>query len=100
MARYKLVAFSNAIEGRDDDYNRWYDQRHLPDLVAIPDIVSGERFVCVSGTEHRYMAIYEVETDDIEGVMAELSRRAGTDLMPISDALDHGSARLAFWKAL
>lgn len=99
MARYKLVAFSNAAEGRDEDYVRWYDEQHLPDVVAIPGVISGERFLCATGGEHRYMAIYEVETDDPGAILAELGKRAGTDQMPISDALDPGSARLAIWEA-
>ncbi|MBB4615040.1 DUF4286 family protein [Novosphingobium taihuense] len=98
MARYKLVAFSNAAEGRDDDFNTWYDQQHLPDVCAIPGFISAERFVCAGEGPHKYMAIYEIETDDFEGMLAEFAKRPGTDLMPISDALDFTTAQVGFWQ--
>lgn len=98
MARYKLVAFSNAVEGHDAEYNEWYDGQHMPDVLAIPGFVSAERFVCVDDGPHRYLAIYEIETDDLEGLLAEFSRRPGTDLMPISTSLEFASAVVGFWK--
>ena len=98
MARYKLVAFSNSAEGRDDDYNTWYDQQHLPDLLTIPGFVSAERFLCADEGPQRYLAIYEIETDDFPGLLAEFQRRAGTDLMPISDALDFATTHVGFWQ--
>lgn len=99
MARYRLVAFSNAADGRDDDYNRWYGRQHMPDVLAIPGMISAERYTCVGEGPHRYMAIYEIETDDLESLIAEFQKRAGTELMPISDALDRATAHLAFWRA-
>ncbi|MDO7836723.1 hypothetical protein Q4610_16875 [Sphingobium sp. HBC34] len=98
MARYKMVAFSNAVEGRDEDFNQWYDQQHIKDVLAIPGVVSAERFTCVGEGAQKYMAIYEVETDDLSAVMAELGKRPGTDVMPISDAVDFSSGSVGFWQ--
>lgn len=98
MARYKLVAFSNPVEGQDEQFNEWYDGRHMPDVMAIPGMISAERFTCVGDGPHRYMAIYEIETDDFEGLLAEFARRPGTELMPISEALDVGSGVIGFWR--
>lgn len=98
MAKYKLVAFSNAAEGREAEYNTWYDGQHMPDVLNIPGFISAERFTCVGDGPHRYMAIYEIETDDLGAVLAEFGKRPGTDLMPISDALDVGTAQVGFWQ--
>lgn len=38
MARYKLVAFSNAAGGQDAEFNAWYDGQHMPDVLAIPGV--------------------------------------------------------------
>lgn len=100
MARYRLVAFSNAAEGREDDFNQWYEGQHMPDVLAIPGFVSAERFTCVGEGPHKYMAVYEIETDDFAGMMAEFGKRPGTDQMPISDALDFTSAQVGFWQPL
>lgn len=100
MARYKLVAFSNAAEGREADFNQWYDGQHMPDVLAIPGMVSAQRFACVGEGPHKYMAIYEIETEDLGALLAEFGKRPGTDLMPISDALDFSTAQVGFWQPL
>ena len=42
---YFFFAFSNPVAGHEDEYNRWYDQQHAPDVVAIPGFVSAQSFV-------------------------------------------------------
>lgn len=100
MARYKLVALSNAVEGRDEDYNQWYQNQHMSDVLSVPGFVSCERLQCIGEGAHRYLAIYEIETDDIGAVMAEFGKRPGTDLMPVSDALDMQTVHMAFWQPM
>ena len=63
MARYKLVALSNAVEGRDDDYNEWYQSQHMPDVLAVPGFVSAERLQVLGDGPYKYLAIYEIETE-------------------------------------
>jgi hypothetical protein len=97
VARYKLVAMSNAVEGRDDDYNEWYRKQHMPDVLAVPGFVSGERLQVLGDGPFTYCAIFEIETDDIGAVLADFGSRPGTDLMPVSDSLDLQGAQIAFW---
>jgi hypothetical protein len=33
------LVFSNPVEGREDEYNAWYDEVHLPDVQRIPGVV-------------------------------------------------------------
>ena len=42
---YYFFVFSNPVAGHEDEYNRWYDQQHAPDVVAIPGFVSAQSFV-------------------------------------------------------
>ena len=90
MAAYSLVVFSGPVEGREDEYNDWYTNRHLDDVLRIPGIVSARRYKVApgQGPSRPYLALYNVETDDIGGVFAEMGRRANTDIMPISDAME------------
>lgn len=90
---YKFMVLTNAVDGRDDEFNDWYSNRHIPDVLAIPGIVSASRYE-LAGTQrmtppwpYRYLAIYDIETDDLDWVAAEIGRRAGTDAMVISDAM-------------
>jgi hypothetical protein len=93
MAKYSFLVLSNAESGREDEFNHWYTNRHIPDVLKVPGFVAGQRFVlsdeptASSSTEWKYLAIYEVDTDDIASTLAELRRRSRTDAMPVSDAL-------------
>jgi len=94
---YKLVALTNSVDGRDEEFGRWYDRQHIPDVLAIPGVLSAERFILSGEGQHRYMTIYEIETDDLDAVKAEIASRAGTDRMPITEALDAQTASATFW---
>jgi len=43
------------------------------------------------------MTIYEIETDDLDAVKAEIAGRPGTDRMPITEALDLATTSATFW---
>jgi hypothetical protein len=93
VALYRLVSFSNSQPGRDDEFNDWYNDVHLPDVLKVTGFTAAQRFK-LSGLQrggesakHKYLTVYEIDTDDIAAVMKELSQRVGTELMPLSGAL-------------
>jgi len=92
MPSYKFVVLTNAIEDQDDVFNEWYDKQHLADLLAIPGFENAHRYRVIGAgdtkPQWRYLAIYEIETDDIEATIAEMYARSGTGTMPLSPALD------------
>jgi len=107
MPRFMLTVFSNPITGKDDAYNDWYTNTHLADVLSIPGFVKAQRFRTVEGhdlpgamTEHSYLATYEIMTDDLPGVLAELLRRTGTAAMQMSPAFDMDSVRLHVSEAM
>ena len=70
MERHLMVVMTNPVEGREAEYNDWYESRHLPDVLQIPGIVSAERFE-LSGEQRydppypfSYLALYWIETND------------------------------------
>ena len=91
MTHYKFVVLSNPLPGREDDYNRWYDGDHLRQILAIKGMESAQRFRLAAepGAQPRsdppygYLTLYEISTDDIGSVVAELtnpsSGRVSTD---------------------
>ena len=92
MARQVLVALTNAADGRDDEFNDWYNNQHLGDVLQIPGFVSAQRFKLgaaqrMASPPYKYLTLYEIETDNIQETMSALSARSGTALMPISDTL-------------
>lgn len=104
MARYVFAVHSNPVEGREQEYNDWYSDRHLQDLLACPGIISARRLELADRQvrdvplSFRYFSLYEIETDDLQGFIDELLARAGTELMPRSTALGDSSAVL--WKVM
>ena len=92
MQIFKLIVMSNAITGREDEYNDWYNNRHLQDVVAVPGFLSAQRYRLndAIGYEHtyRYVAIYELDSADAANSVADLIKRRGTEAMLLSDAFD------------
>ncbi len=99
MARFTFVVLTDSVEGREDEFNDWYTNRHLSDVLRIDGFVAAQRFR-LSETDppqefsHKYLALYEVETDDVEKAQRALAETPA-DLMPLSPALDrkHAVAR-------
>jgi hypothetical protein len=97
MARHTFVVFTNPVEGREDEFNDWYDNRHLPDVLAVQGFVAAQRFR-LSETDpaqefpHRYLALYEVDTEDLEKVTLALAAAGDSGAMMISGSLDRPDA--------
>jgi hypothetical protein len=47
----------------EDDFNRWYNEVHLPEIVSCPGFISGTRYVNETPTGRHYVAIYELESE-------------------------------------
>jgi hypothetical protein len=103
MGRYKLIVFTDPVPGREDEYNQWYNERHLQDVTAVPGMGSAQRFrlktLTAGAFANRYLAIYDFDSDDPAAVMEEVSRRSGTDAMLISDALNDGGHNVGIFEA-
>lgn len=99
MAKHLFFAFTAPKPGREAEFNSWYDGVHLDDVLRVEGMVSAQRFEVspqfgAPDILPGYLAIYEVEIDDDKPeALEELSRRAGTALMRISDALDLDQAK-------
>ena len=45
----------------EEEFNAWYDTEHLPELLALPGVLNGARYVAVKGGP-KYLAMYELES--------------------------------------
>ena len=79
-----LVESRPSSPDRDQEYNSWYDGVHLRELLALDGFVSARRFRPVDG-EGPYVAIYEIEGDDLQAVLDNMIANAGQ--LHMSDAL-------------
>lgn len=103
MATHTYFVFTNAEPGREAEFEAWYDNRHIPDLLRVPGVVSARRFELssVQRTDmthpYRYVTLYEIDGNDLGGIIAEIARRAGTSEMPLSDAM-HKTREMHFYR--
>jgi hypothetical protein len=103
MAKYTLVVETSARPGRDDDFNDWYDNRHIPDVLDVPGIVAAQRFVLHGSfigenPVNRYLALYELDTDDPDETLRALD--AAVPEMYLSDAWDDQPTRAVTYKLI
>ena len=101
MGKHIMLVFTNAEPGEDDAFNRWYDDRHLPDILEQGPFTAAHRFRLAAdvGTDapYRYLAVYDVEEGRLEEARAwilftraerEEALAAGREpLVPISPVL-------------
>jgi hypothetical protein len=101
MPRYVLVVATSPVPGREDDYNRWYDTVHLAEVLSVPGLVSAERFVAEdrpAAPAPRYLAVYRVDSDDIDATMARFRQfSAGLDPEP---SVDPDSVEVRLFRSL
>jgi len=95
LQTYYLVVHGSPTAGKDADYNAWYVQHHLPDMLALPGVISGQRFVLAEDQDRvfdpktqKYMIIFKIRTNNLKAVFRELERRSKAKLIVMSPAFD------------
>lgn len=95
MGSYRFVVLANATAGMEDEFNSWYNEVHLKEVLQVPGMKRAQRFKIHKPSllphqdpAHDYLAIYEIETDDIAATLADLRSRPNTPAMTISPAFD------------
>jgi hypothetical protein len=103
MGKYKMIAFTDPISGREDEFNDWYDNHHLQDIVSTEGFPSAQRFklhTVVSGeVKNQYIAIYEIDAPDPETALKALIEHSRTSGSPVSDAMDRTKNATAIYEA-
>ena len=74
-----LIVYTDVPDTLEGDFNRWYDEVHIPDIVATTPLILSARRYKLDGAAlgnqtpvGRYLTIYQVGTPDIEAVQAAL----------------------------
>ncbi len=95
MSSHVLVVLSNATEGNDEAFNKWYTNTHLPDVLKVKGFIGAQRFALsnvqmggATGQPYRYLALYDVEIDDLAVAAEALGNAASTSGMYIDPSLD------------
>ena len=88
MPHYVIQLESRPQTGQDEEYNRWYDRVHLPDVLNVPGFKSATRYSIIDPARERshYMVAYQVECDNPHALLGELFEASKS--MEISPTLD------------
>ena len=70
MAENIMLVLTNAVPGTDDEFNAWYDDTHLVDVLEHGPFTGARRFRLAdpdaTDAPHRYMAVYDIEEGKAE----------------------------------
>lgn len=103
MPLYKMLVLSRPTEGNEDEYNDWYQNTHLKQIVSIPGFVRAQRFKMAVNMRGEsawpYAAIYEINTDDVEAAYEALGRAAADGSIATSAAFDYDSVYASIYEA-
>lgn len=99
MPRHVLIVLTNAVEGREGEFNQWYDEVHLSDVLGVEGFAAAQRFKLsepqmMEDRSYEYLAIYEIDAEDVGRALSGLREGSGT--MEISTALDQNAKAIAF----
>ena len=64
-----LVIRTDIVPEMEEEFNRWYNEEHIPRLLAVPGVLWAKRGInMVDG--QKYIAIYEHENVDVQQTSA------------------------------
>ena len=75
MAKHILVVGMNCPDSaKEGQFNEWYNDIHLPDVLETPGFIQATRFEHTDPKEGeaKFLALYEIESDDIAATMKAL----------------------------
>jgi hypothetical protein len=94
QAQCLLIVTAEVDPSVEADWNRWYDQVHLPDALACPGVLRGRRYVSAGITNendrgHRtpssvrlYTTVYEIAGPEAVETPAFLAMRGWAHFTP------------------
>ena len=105
---YYMFVFANPAPGREVEFNRYYDETHVPQVLSVPGFVSAQRMVYnddvqlkrVTLQKPRYLAMYTIVTSDLVGVIAENKRRLASGQIKPSEFFDKSSSLNYIYRAI
>ena len=91
--------YTNPVEGREDEYNDWYDQIHIPEILAMfSNITAAKRYHAVDtqNAPQAYLAIYDIEGDASSTIQA-IGKAMASGELTVSDSVDGATAARMVW---
>lgn len=105
MGSFKFMVFTEPKPGQDEEYNDWYDNRHLSDTLSVDGIVEARRYrLAPTQTPKQglptYLTIYEIDAEHVDDIRKAIVDAVNSGAMPISGSLDPAATLSEFYEAL
>ena len=59
-----LLMMTDIDPANEADFNRWYEEEHLDERMAIPGFINARRFTALEGGP-KYLALYDLESPEV-----------------------------------
>lgn len=89
MKHYLLVESHPSHPDRLDEFNKWYDEVHIPEVVALDGFVAGTRLVAADPDGGPSVTLYELEGDPHKA-KENVHIAAAAKQLNMSDSLSYG----------
>src|ERR1044072_5686196 len=64
MPKGLLLMMTDIDPANEEDFNRWYEEEHLAERMAIPGFINARRFTALEGGP-KYLALYDLESPEV-----------------------------------
>ena len=64
-AKYLYITIKDVDPDIEQEYVKWMDEEHMPDMLTVPGAIRGMRYVSHDGGSPKHMAVYELENPDV-----------------------------------
>jgi hypothetical protein len=94
MAHQIMLVMTEAVAGMEDEYNEWYTNVHVPEVLRVPGVEAAQRFVADSSQEgaaahpRKYLTIYEYSLDRKQVEDGIRAAHASGEMSDVSKAID------------
>ncbi|MFW0793923.1 hypothetical protein AAFP30_08940 [Gordonia sp. CPCC 205515] len=87
MSRGVLLVESHPSSAdRADEFNTWYEEVHIPEVLSLEGYISARRLRPLDG-QGPYVSIYDIEGDDLQLVAKRLFTAARNGEFAMSDSM-------------
>lgn len=93
MTRSIYMVFTDPVDGQEDEFNKWYENQHISDVLNIDGVVGATRYIVsnVRGrsgatSPTRYLTVYELDGEP-ESIVGRLTAATASGNIAISSAV-------------
>jgi hypothetical protein len=97
MPKAVMSVWSNPSDpSREDEFNKWYNEVHAVDVLKLDPFKSVQRYKVSDAqfgpveTPGSFLAVYEVETDDLSAIPQIMADAFTSGALPLSDVIAPG----------